>query len=148
MNQASRDPSEEREEKGTKDNPKRARRPKPQKTGEEKMAKMGIECSICGRPYDEAFFPRRIVQLSQRKGELVCPNQPKVRVIHKPQTVGTAYQWEVIHELEEEIENLKKRLEVKEPENEIKTTKTKVSEGSEEKEEEERINVDEEDAKE
>ena len=147
MNQTSRCPSEEREEKGTEENPKRARRSKTLKMGEEKMTKMGIECSTCGRPYDEAFFPRRIVQLSQRKGELVCPDQPKVRIIHQPQTVGTAYQWEVIHELEEEIEDLKKRMEVKELD-ETKTTKTKVSEKSEKREEEGRINVEEEDAKE
>ena len=113
------------------ENRKRDWQNKPRSIGEEIMLKMGIECETCGRPYDEAFFTRRITQLAQRKGDMEWPDQPKVRVRHKPMNYGTAYQWEVIHNLEEKIKSLKEKLEVKELE-----TKTKVEDGSEEKEEE------------
>ena len=117
------------------ENRKRDWQSEPRSIGEEKMVKMGIECETCGRPYDETFFTRRITQLAQRRGEMEWPDQPKVRVHHKPLNYGTAYQWEVIHKLEEKVKALKEKLGVKELEFE---TKTNAEDGSEEKEEEEK----------
>ena len=132
MSQSS-DSTSAREDAHKEENRKRDWQNKPRSIGEEIMLRMGIECETCGRPYDEAFFTRRITQLAQRKGDMEWPDQPKVRVRHKPMNYGTAYQWEVIHNLEEKIKSLKEKLEVKELE-----TKTKVEDGSEEKEEEEK----------
>ena len=132
MDQSS-DSTSANEDAQEEENRKRDWQSKPRSIGEEIMLKMGIECETCGRPYDEAFFTRRITQLAQRKGDMEWPDQPKVKVRHKPMNYGTAYQWEVIHNLEEKIKSLKEKLEVKELE-----TKTKVEDGSEEKEEEEK----------
>ena len=136
MNPASSAPQEIDEEIVVDDvKQKRNWREEPRNIGEEKMAKMGIECQTCGRPYDEEFFPKRIVQLSQRHGELECPKQPKVRTHHQNQDKVTAYQWEVIAKLEEKIEKLKRELEVKELKFETKT-KTDRSEETEEEQKE------------
>ena len=132
MDQSS-DSTSANEDAQEEENRKRDWQNKPRSIGEEIMLRMGIECETCGRPYDEAFFTRRITQLAQRRGDMEWPDQPKVRVRHKPMNYGTAYQWEVIHNLEEKIKSLKEKLEVKELE-----TKTKVEDRSEEKEEEEK----------
>lgn len=103
--------------------------------GEEKMAKMGLECTTCGRPYDYAFFPQRIVQLSQKVREYDHPDQPKEKTDAWTDE-GVVYQWEVIYKLEEKLKAKKRELEVKELELE---TKTKAQDGSEGREEEEEI---------
>ena len=105
---------------------------RPWPRGEEKRKKMGIECKTCGRPFDDAFFSRRIVQLSQRKGELECPNQPKVRV-RACTDEGIGYSWQVIQDLEDKIKKLKRDQGVK---NLGIQPKTKVPKDGEEKEEE------------
>ena len=70
--------------------------------GQEKMAKMGLACTTCGRPYDYAFFPQRIVQLSQKVREYEHPDQPKEKA-HAWTDEEVIYLWEEIQKLEEKL---------------------------------------------